>query len=87
MKSIKEKWLCEDCTQAAVNDDFTGIDYYLSKGFAELRIKEIEDGLECFGRGLYIGDGEREHSIDRCDCCHNPNHGKRQLFFFDVLDL
>jgi hypothetical protein len=63
-----------------VNDDYTGIDYYLSGQEADDRVKEIQDGLNRLGVGLCIGEDEEEFSIEQCDCCHTNLDGRRQQF-------
>ena len=63
-----------------MNDDYTGLDYYYSEQEVDNRIKEIKDGLDRLGVGLCMSLGEKEHSIDQCDCCYSPLHGKRQQF-------
>lgn len=89
MKTLKQQvvevlndnlWLCDECTVAAVNDDYTGIDYYLSGKEADDRVKEITKGLKSLGVGLCIGEDEEEYSTKRCDCCRTHFDGRRHQF-------
>lgn len=80
MKVIRDGiWLCDDCTLYAVNDDLTGIDYYLSGAEADKRAKEVKKGVHSLGRNLVIasdsetGKGHEEFSSRRCDACNQPN--------------
>ena len=72
-------WFCDECTLYAVNDDLTGIDYYLSGDAAEKRAKEVRKGVHSFGRNLVpdfdsnTGEGLNEFSSRRCDACNQPN--------------
>ena len=49
MEKIEEFWLCADCTQAAVNDDLSGLDYHLSPSEAEEKANRIKAGLNLLG--------------------------------------
>ena len=68
-------WFCDDCTMAAVNDDLSGVDFYLSGAAAERRKEEIWRGLEKFGPHLVSdsdaesGEGIAEFMSRRCDSC------------------
>lgn len=80
MKLINDDlWLCEDCTMAAVNDDYTGLDYAYSKEEAEARMEDIIEGLAELP-GLVPMDGEDEFSTRACDCCGTPLGGRRHRF-------
>jgi len=84
MKIITDDiWLCTDCTQAAVNDDYTSLDYYYDEVEAALRMKEIQRGLTALGPNLVIGDEEDEFSQSECDCCGSDLGGAR--FRFAIL--
>lgn len=88
--------LCEDCLHAAVNGDFSGLDYHYGTGTdrfgrkvgpsADERQAEIEAGLERLGVHLVpdfdseTGDGCEEFSTRRCDCCSTRLHGSRYRF-------
>jgi hypothetical protein len=71
--------LCQDCTIAAVNGDFTGIE-------SEARCAEVEKGLEALGPHLVpdfdseTGDGIEEFSWHGCDCCKSPLGGGLHRF-------
>lgn len=77
--------LCDDCTIAAVNGDFTGLDYHYGKD-ADKRQAEIEAGLEKLGPHLVsnndseTGDGIEEFSRRECDCCGTRLAGGRHRF-------
>lgn len=78
--------LCEDCTIAAVNGDFTGLDYSYGEPEATERMREIEIGLEKLG--LYLvpnydsedNTGIEEFSTLACDCCGTHLAGSRHCF-------
>ena len=72
-------WLCEDCAQAAVNNDLSGLDYYYSPKRARQREREITQGLETLG-WVYPTEEEDELSTDSCDCCETNLAGKRFKF-------
>ncbi|MBM9615231.1 hypothetical protein JWJ90_13170 [Desulfobulbus rhabdoformis] len=77
----QDLWLCEDCTQAAVNADYTGLDYHYSEQEADQRYKEITEGLERLGTGLcWSGEESDEFSRKTCDCCGTALHGRRKRF-------
>jgi hypothetical protein len=81
MKVIIENLrLCQDCTLAAVNDDYSGLDYYLNEAESLERQKEIVAGLESLGLGLVCGDDTDEFSTRKCDCCGTRLAGERTLF-------
>jgi hypothetical protein len=80
MKVVRDDlWLCDDCTIYAVNDDLSGIDYYLSGAEADKRVKDVKKGVHSLGRNLVIasdsesGKGQKEFSSRPCDACHQPN--------------
>jgi hypothetical protein len=79
-------WFCEDCTQAAVNDDYSGLDYYLSEKAAARRMKEIQEALAYLGRQGNVvpnfdeDEGEDEFSTRDCDCCGTGLAGWRMRF-------
>jgi hypothetical protein len=81
--------LCGDCTVAAVNGDFSGLDYYYTSGNGEAakRQAEIEAGLERLGPHLVCATTEGEHepyfSWSPCDCCNTHLGGDR--FDFAIL--
>ncbi len=87
MKILQDDlWLCDDCTIAAVNGDFTGLDYHYGPDQAAKRQREIEAGLEKLGRGLVpdndsnTGEGIEEFCRRTCDCCGEGRAGQRHRF-------
>jgi len=75
--------LCTDCTQAAVNDDYTGLDYHYSEPESTARMEAIQAGLRRLGPGLSLNDGEfedEELSREKCDCCGTMLAGRRVHF-------
>jgi len=83
MKVIIENLaLCTDCTMAAVNDDYTSLDYHYSQEESETRMQEITAGLAKLGPGLcYDGSQEDdEFSARQCDCCGTRLAGQRSFF-------
>jgi hypothetical protein len=71
---------------AAVNGDFTGLDYSHQEPEATERMNEIVAGLEKLGPHLVPNfDSEKsrgveEHSTRSCDCCGTHLHGSRHRF-------
>lgn len=83
MKVIIENLaLCTDCTMAAVNDDYTGLDYHYSKEESDKRYKEITAGLTELGPGLCYDSRQEddEFSTRQCDCCKSRLAGRRTYF-------
>jgi hypothetical protein len=73
--------LCIDCTMAAVNDDYTGLDYHYNEQEAEIRQREIVAGLERLGPHLCMDSKEDEEFSTRpCACCGSRLHGRRSYF-------
>ena len=72
-------WLCPDCTIAAVNGDFTGMDDETAK-----RVREGLDKL-CPEGGLVpdfdseTGEGVMEFSRLRCDSCDGAAGGRNRF--------
>lgn len=80
MKVIQEDiWLCEDCTIAAVNDDFTGFS-------SEEQVKKTKRGLSKLGSYLVPdfnsenNEGIKEFSNLSCSCCNSHLAGSRHRF-------
>ena len=72
---------CEDCTLAAVDGDYTGLDYHYSEDEAEKKAKEIDDGLAALGAVYYDDSREPdEFSTRKCDCCGTYLAGRREYF-------
>jgi len=84
-------WLCSGCLQAAVNDDYTELDYHYGTEESKKRMEEIQVGLSRLGSGLIMDsrelkandNGYREFSRLPCDCCGSRLHGAR--FRFAIL--
>jgi hypothetical protein len=64
---LRDLWLCEDCTQGAANDDYSGLDYSYEPDEADWRMKEIEKGLELLGPGL-APDWSDKPQLECLDC-------------------
>lgn len=77
----RELWLCQDCTIVEVNDDPSGID-------SDERVDEVYAALHRLKLGGHIspnfdgetGEGEKEFSSTRCDCCGTRLAGARFRF-------
>lgn len=78
-------WFCVDCTIAACNGDFSGLDYYYGDA-ADTRQSEIVDGLAAWGPHLVPdfdsneAEGILEFVRGSCDCCNSPLAGSRHRF-------
>lgn len=84
--------LCDDCTIAAVNGDFTGLDYHYSggddpEGEACKRQAEIVAGLERLGALGHLVCESTEDDDDGpgfswspCACCESRLGGNRTMF-------
>ena len=80
--TIENLALCTDCTMAAVNDDYTGLDYHYTEQESAIRFEEITAGLVELGSGLCY-DSTREDdefSHRQCDCCNTRLAGRRVPF-------
>jgi len=75
-KVRREYWVCSDCYIAAVNDDYSGLDYHLSPIDAEQKIKEIQAGLARLGWLSPTGNDD-DFADCPCDCCRDRLHGPR----------
>ena len=83
MKVIIENLaLCTDCTMAAVNDDYSGLDYHYTEEESATRYEEITDGLKKLGIGLCYDSSQEddEFSHRTCDCCGTRLAGRRCFF-------
>lgn len=84
MKVIHDDlWLCVDCLFAAVNGDYTGLDYHYDPEEAEKRMLMIQEGLERLGPHLvpdFSEDGVETFSRRSCDCCGTSLAGSRHRF-------
>ena len=65
--------LCEDCVIAYYNDDYSGLDYYLTEEEADERQEVIKAGLNReFGIRSFVGldaDSDDDLSLGDCECC------------------
>ena len=79
---IENLAFCPDCTMAAVNGDYTGLDYHYSADESEKREQEIKAGLAALGGPVYYDDSREsdEFSARRCDCCGSALAGRRDYF-------
>lgn len=67
MKVVEQGlWLCDECMQAAVNDDYTALDYSHPEPEATRRMGDIRQGLKDLGPGL-IPDFRDEIEFE-CEC-------------------
>jgi hypothetical protein len=66
MQIVKDNLLlCDDCTIAACNGDFSGLDFHYDEPTASKRRAEIETGLETLGAGLVPSfDSETNDGIE-----------------------
>jgi len=81
MKIIQEDlWFCQDCLFAAVNDDYSGLDYYLNEEESEKRMQVIKAGLHALNGYLVHNDKQEDFSRFPCDCCGEKLHGERYGF-------
>ena len=77
-------WLCDDCTIAAVNGDYSGFG-------SDADIADTEAGLDKLGAHLVpdfdseTGDGMKEFSSHGCDCCERNARLGGSLHRFAVL--
>jgi hypothetical protein len=67
MEVIRDIWLCDECCIASVNDDYSGLDYYLSEAQAGHRMKVIKACLANLP-GLVPDDADDE--MECRDCGH-----------------
>ncbi len=72
-------WLCEDCVQPAVNDDYSSLDYHYSPSEADRKMKRIKEGLERLGP-ISIGKEIKDLSNRGCDCCGTHAASRLQQF-------
>ena len=88
MKEIiqDDLFLCRDCTLAAVNNDYSGLQYFLSDQNLANRIEEIIEGLKSVEGILIIfsdSEGNCENDLfsrSRCGCCGSNLAGNRTRF-------
>jgi len=82
---MSDEWICDECRIAAVNGDFSGLDYSYDAERADERLIEITAGLGRLGWLVPCwseddSDAQIEHSIEPCDCCGDRAHGRRWHF-------
>jgi hypothetical protein len=83
MVIIENLKFCHACLHAAVNDEYTGLDYYLDEPEATQRMSQIKEGLAKLpGYPVYTGNDD-EFSLRPCDCCGEKLAGER--FEFNLL--
>lgn len=91
MKIIQSDiWFCEYCTEYAINDDLTSIDFSYRGEESEKKAKEVKEGVQKFGCHLVPdhhngGDitamsGFDDHSQKPCAACGDKLHGSRYRF-------
>lgn len=79
-------WLCSDCLIPAVNDDYSGLDYYYSEPESTQHMRTIQAGLTRLGPHLVpafdseTGEGIKEFSRTTCACCNTGFAGTRYEF-------
>lgn len=74
-----EYWLCPDCLMAAVNDDYTGLDYHYGPDEAEKRREDIQAGLRELGN-IASTSHVLTFSHRGCDCCRSGLAGELHGF-------
>lgn len=81
MKVLQEGLnFCTDCMIYAVNNDLSGLDYYLSPEESEKREKAIKEGFKKLnGYPVMTGD-EYDFSDMPCSCCGETLRGTRFIF-------
>jgi len=68
VKLLYDCEVCDDCACAIANDDYTGLDYYLSEPASTRRMEHIKACIADMGGYPVIGDATG-FSSSRCDCC------------------
>ena len=99
MRVKRYVWLCEDCLQPAVNDEWSSLDYhYTDEKECAALVKRIERGLRKLGPHLVpayydvhedTGD-ESDVDVDYdftepCDCCGRAGLRYRKGYRFAIL--
>jgi len=81
---IENLVFCEDCTQAAVNDDHSALDYHYNPEEAVNRYNKIQANLARLGHVMRDpARDEDEFSTRPCDCCRTKLAGRRLYFIVD----
>ncbi|MFP8488779.1 hypothetical protein ACKGJO_06725 [Gracilimonas sp. Q87] len=78
--------VCEDCRNAIVNDDYTGLDYYHDREEADERERQIRAGLKRLG-WMTPTDNTIEFSLNQCECCKIDGDGKRYEMVLFRMEL
>lgn len=73
-------WLCDDCTIAQCNDDYTGMTEELAEFIQEALARMAVDGNLAANFDWHDGAGVDEFSPWPCDCCGTPLAGNRNRF-------
>jgi hypothetical protein len=68
---MTELWVCSDCEQALVNDEYSALD--------SARFDAVSKGVRQVGLLANTGK-EVEWSTKYCECCGAPEHGPRYAF-------
>ena len=77
---MDDLWFCVDCLHAIVNNDYTGLDYYLEEPQSTERMNHIKDCISKLpGNPVYTGNDD-EFSRLPCECCGEKLHGERYEF-------
>lgn len=87
MRTVKDNvWLCVDCMLAAVNDDYSGLDYSYSQEDASELLTRMQEGWQLLGtwsgNGLVKASAERETRMT-CACCRRNECGT--FYEFNLL--
>lgn len=87
MKIIQDDlWLCTDCLMAAVNNDYTGLDYYYKESEATKRMEEIQAGLEKLGPHLVPFFNTEEENGYWCSDCNSYHYSSEMKTAIDNFD-
>ena len=70
MRIIRDIWVCQDCVQAAVNGDLSGLDYAYDEKEAARREQEICAGLEALPGLVSDFGGEDQRECRECGYIH-----------------
>ena len=91
MKVVRgDLWLCTECLQPAVNDEWSSFDYYYTdEEERDAKILRVRRGLEALGPHLVpdfdseTGEGHKEFArapIGGCACCRTNLAGEWHRF-------
>ena len=81
---IKNLAFCSDCKTVATTGDYSFLDCFYSEIEAEIKMKEIDSGLERWARigYLVLSTDYDEFSLRTCSCCGDKLAGER--FYFEI---